>query len=283
MEVIMKIVPFIMIFLYSNLLYGQQIIKNLQWLNGNKEVTELTVDNGITLYADTENVNDGEIVKITIWEENDESDDLVGEYFSRVKGNKIIFHWILTFEEEKLQNCSNEIKTIGFTMPEYYFTIEYTTIETQHSKLLNVRGWIRQLIITEVTEIPCRNTKYALLLPDNTEIEGWTDAEGYIRQDNIKVFGREYLFYFLEDGGEEHESELAYQKPQKPIYYRVKENDNLWKIAGYDFIYGNSYLWEKLYEANKHNFVNEGDPNFILKDQVLIIPAIGSEIREGTR
>jgi hypothetical protein len=69
----------------------------------------------------------------------------------------------------------------------------------------------------------------------------------------------------------------------RPAYYIVKRNDNLWNIAGNNFIYGNSHLWRTLYEANKHNFVDTHNPGLIEPGQVLIIPPRGNEIRTGTR
>ena len=68
-----------------------------------------------------------------------------------------------------------------------------------------------------------------------------------------------------------------------PKYYRVvertKNTDSLWRIASYDFIYGKGHLWRKIYEANRDKIK---DPNIIKKGQVLTIPSIKGEQREGT-
>jgi hypothetical protein len=40
------VICFLHIFLFSSLLYGQQIIKNLQWLNVNEKITELSIGKG---------------------------------------------------------------------------------------------------------------------------------------------------------------------------------------------------------------------------------------------
>ena len=61
----------------------------------------------------------------------------------------------------------------------------------------------------------------------------------------------------------------------------MREHDNLWKIAGYEFIYANSNLWKILYEANRHNFIDENNPDLIEIDQALIIPSINKETRTG--
>lgn len=68
-----------------------------------------------------------------------------------------------------------------------------------------------------------------------------------------------------------------------PQYYivveRTKNTDSLWLISSYDFIYGDGKLWRKIYEANKDKIKN---PNIIRKGQILIIPSLKGEKREGT-
>ncbi|MDR1178131.1 MAG: hypothetical protein LBK64_04820 [Spirochaetaceae bacterium] len=70
-------------------------------------------------------------------------------------------------------------------------------------------------------------------------------------------------------------------------FYRVKLNparrDCLWRIAGFDFVYGNSWEWKRLYEANKDSFPDPNNPDLIVPDQVLRIPPIRDETRNGTR
>jgi hypothetical protein len=70
-------------------------------------------------------------------------------------------------------------------------------------------------------------------------------------------------------------------------YYEVKKNPNnpecLWNIAGYDFVYGDPYQWRRLYEANRDTFPDPDNPDWIEPGQVLRIPSINNEKREGTR
>jgi len=189
----MKKLILITLFLCSNFLFGQQMIKNLQWRNVNEEITELSVGKGVTLFAETENIDDGEPVNVIIWSKGDENDDLVGEYLSRVVNNQIVFNWILIFDYEKLQNNLREIEEKGYTSPLYYFTLQYKTRKSQNSELLAVRARIRLMIAYEETGEPHRNSRIMLLFPDDTELETRTDAEGYLNLDNIKVFGKVYF------------------------------------------------------------------------------------------
>lgn len=53
-----------------------------------------------------------------------------------------------------------------------------------------------------------------------------------------------------------------------PNEYLVKRGDNLSTIAGYSNVYGSSFQWQKLHEANKNAIA---DPNMIFPHQVLKI------------
>ena len=57
--------------------------------------------------------------------------------------------------------------------------------------------------------------------------------------------------------------------------------DCLWKIAGYDFVYGDTTLWTHIYNANKSTFPDPENPNLILPGMVLKIPALNDETRKG--
>jgi len=189
---------FTFVFLCTSLLYGQQTIKNLQWLNVNRIITQSSIGNDVTLYAQTENIDNDEPVKITIWSKGDEKDDLVGEYHSIIRYNQIVFNWVLAFDIEKMENSMKEIEANGFTIPQYYFIIQYNTIKSEDSNLLAVKDTIRKQILFEGTNIPAINRGYTLLLPDKTIINGKTDYEGYVYIENL-IIGT-YYFYLHEEG-----------------------------------------------------------------------------------
>ena len=73
----------------------------------------------------------------------------------------------------------------------------------------------------------------------------------------------------------------------KAATYRVKLNlaqrDCLWRIAGFDFIYGDPTKWRHIYEANKSTFPDPNNPRLILPGQVLTIPSLAGEARSGER
>jgi len=75
--------------------------------------------------------------------------------------------------------------------------------------------------------------------------------------------------------------------PTLAAYYEVKLNlqrrDSLWRIAGFDFIYGDPFKWPHIYEANKHTFPQPDNPNLIHPGMILRIPSLQGEVRSGTR
>lgn len=76
------------------------------------------------------------------------------------------------------------------------------------------------------------------------------------------------------------------EKASKPAAYVVRLNpedrDCLWKIAAYDFVYGDPWKWKQLYEANKESFPEPGNPSLIEPGMILKIPALEGELRSGT-
>ncbi len=75
------------------------------------------------------------------------------------------------------------------------------------------------------------------------------------------------------------------EQPVFPQYYRVRlipaDRDTLNKIAGYPFVYNDRYQWRVLYEANKKKLRRPNNPHLIHPDQLLLIPSLNGEKREG--
>jgi hypothetical protein len=60
------------------------------------------------------------------------------------------------------------------------------------------------------------------------------------------------------------------------------DEDCLWKIAEYDFIFGDALQWELIYEANKDILPEAKNPDLITAGLVLKIPSLNGEERSGT-
>jgi nucleoid-associated protein YgaU len=71
----------------------------------------------------------------------------------------------------------------------------------------------------------------------------------------------------------------------KPEYYTVRlipgRRDCLWRIAGYDFVYGDPWKWRLLYEENKNLLKNPDNPRIIEPGMRIRIPSLEGEIRRG--
>jgi len=70
-----------------------------------------------------------------------------------------------------------------------------------------------------------------------------------------------------------------------PAFYIVRdmpgEEDCFWRIAGYDFIYGDYGGWYPIYQANKAKLSQPDNPDIIYSGMVMEIPEREGETRSG--
>ena len=70
-----------------------------------------------------------------------------------------------------------------------------------------------------------------------------------------------------------------------PRYYEVRRiperRDSFWRIAEYDFVYGDPWQWPRLYEANRHLLQDPDNPRLIQPGMLFEIPSLRGERREG--
>lgn len=70
-----------------------------------------------------------------------------------------------------------------------------------------------------------------------------------------------------------------------PKYYVVtpwaSSKDCYWNISAKPYIYNNSLLWENLYQANKDEMSDPGNPDLIHPGMKMLIPSLAGEVREG--
>jgi len=61
----------------------------------------------------------------------------------------------------------------------------------------------------------------------------------------------------------------------------VETRDSLWTIAGQSAVFNDPWQWRRLYEANRANMPQPGNPDLIHPGMVLNIPSIRGETRQG--
>jgi hypothetical protein len=70
-----------------------------------------------------------------------------------------------------------------------------------------------------------------------------------------------------------------------PATYTVRllpgDRDCLSKIAGYPFVYGDRAQWVLLYRANKTTLRHPEDADILLPGEVIVIPSLEGEKRQG--
>ena len=75
------------------------------------------------------------------------------------------------------------------------------------------------------------------------------------------------------------------EAPPLPAQYTVRlimsRRDCLWRIAAYPWVYNDPHRWRALYNANKDVLTDPKNADLILPGQVLTIPSIAGENREG--
>jgi nucleoid-associated protein YgaU len=79
---------------------------------------------------------------------------------------------------------------------------------------------------------------------------------------------------------------VAPTAPPLPAAYTVRLRlplrDCLWRIAAYPFVYNDPWEWKTLWEANRNVLTDPNNPDLIEIGQVLTIPGIAGETRQGT-
>jgi hypothetical protein len=83
--------------------------------------------------------------------------------------------------------------------------------------------------------------------------------EDYTKAEQLFIQAKEYLTRY-----KRHAVKTIYT-----VRYLPQDRDCLWNIAGYDFIYGNPFLWPLIWRRNRNLLKN---PRFIRPGQRLIIP-----------
>jgi hypothetical protein len=172
----------------------------LLWKNEAAEITGAHLGDEVIISSVVKNIDDGETVKIEIWEDTDnELKDLIRELEATVKDGKIELKWELGIdhynektnykEYDENTNYYREIETTGFTTLDFVFIIKYGGFTSQKSRPLAIMWRISLLVRYGKGGPPARNTDYWILTPDGNDIYGTTDDNGYVEISNLRIMG----------------------------------------------------------------------------------------------
>jgi hypothetical protein len=100
-----------------------------------------------------------------------------------------VFGWEVEYNEDNDDtNSAKELQEQGYTLPEYQFVVRYGRLNDR-SNVLNVKGWVDEILKNGNTGSLLPNRKYTVYLPDGGKRKGNTDANGVIAENNLPVGG----------------------------------------------------------------------------------------------
>jgi len=148
-----------------------------------------------------------------------------------------------------------------------------------------------QTKLSPVTEGPLANNQYyrksvELANQSQTAMDAAdyeAAAEYAIESQKYAALSREYIEQTLAAMQARSTQTGSALAAEYEVKYNPANRDCLWKIAGFDFIYGNPREWRRLYEHNRSGFRYPDNPNLIYPGQILQVPSINGEARSGRR
>ena len=181
-------------------------LKNLKWKDkDNKEITKAHVGDKVKITADVTDIDDGVTVNIKIFEKDDDNnDDYVIAFGSRIKNGKVEAEWDVTYTEDNDDtNSAQEKEEKGYTLPEYVFKMDCPkhSIEDVESTILEIIDWL-EVTLFDLEGKPLANENVKLILENGSERSCTTDSEGKLMENNlisrtIEIISENYSFFLI--------------------------------------------------------------------------------------
>jgi hypothetical protein len=154
---------------------------SLMWKKDGKEVSEALIDDDVTLFCEVKNIDEGERVKFHIYEHDEDGEhDYICELEGEVRDSRVEAPWKVVYKEDDESSVAEELEEKGWAVPDYYFVARYGGVESEGSKPLDAKGWVKIIVKHKDNGEIQANKKYTMHLPDNSTRKGQTDAEGAI-------------------------------------------------------------------------------------------------------
>jgi len=158
------------------------------------------------------------------------------------------------------------------------------TVVTDDGTVILPKEWSGDAILQGIEKLdatPASSGKQSLLLPSGGATAVLGDTYGENLLDQAKELWRKGL---VENGKGDYQKAIEYFNESKRYVeaYKVQavkavytvrlipeERDCLWRIAEYDFVYGDPFLWPKIWRRNRKLIQN---PDLIYPGWLLVIP-----------
>ncbi len=174
---------------------------------------------------------------------------------------------------------------------EYDQSAEYA-IKAQEYAALS-KQYIAEMVMAYRARTALMAAKERMELADRLNIKGrdselYAAASGFFQSANDKFSAKDY-----ENSIPDSQKVIELLKDITPaaktdvlpalyeVVLNVNRRDCLWRIAEYDFVYGDPLKWTVLYNANKDTFPDPDNPDLIVPGQILKIPSLSGEERSG--
>jgi len=160
---------------------------NLAWkIDGNNAET-LFVHDKVMISCDTKNIPDDKEVLIEIVEPDVKGEDEhIFDVIGKINEGKLEVEWQVEYREKANTKSKKELDEQGYTIPEYHFYVRYYGFRSEASPKVNIKCNIMEIAFNNDNKAIV-NTDYIFITPDKKEIISKTDADGYIKQDNILI------------------------------------------------------------------------------------------------
>ncbi|MCL2706172.1 MAG: hypothetical protein FWE72_08200 [Spirochaetaceae bacterium] len=186
----------------------------------------------------------------------------------------------------------------SFDNGEYDEATEYALKSQEYAALS--RQYIAEQVLAFRARTALNAAKERMALADrlnikNRDSELYTSASGYYQDANSKFNEKDYensiadsqmVLELLSEIAPAAATPVA-KEGTLAATYKVKLNlqkrDCLWRIAEFDYIYGDPFKWKHIYEANKNTFPQPENPGLIHPGMILKIPSLKGEARSGER
>ena len=137
----------------------------------------------VKLMADVKGARDGDSVKLTIFEHDDDgAHDLITELAGTVKGDRVDAEWEYEYHDDTDEIPSHDETEKGYNPPEYFFRADVGGV-TADSGLLEFQDWVA--ISLEVGGKAASGEEYVLHMPDGSERRGTLDDLGKAKEKDV--------------------------------------------------------------------------------------------------